>query len=98
MEEKYASEDFLTRWLAGELSKEELEGFKASDVYREIMAIDNAAKTLSGPKIDVESALSRVASKNQKAQKAKTIDAGNTPPARNYHTHTHGTHKQLLQK
>ena len=50
MNEKYASEDFLTRWLAGELSDEELAGFKTSSVYGEIMAIDNAAKTLSGPK------------------------------------------------
>ena len=73
MEEKYASEDFLTRWLAGELSDEELAGFKTSSVYGEIMAIDNAAKTLSGPKIDVESALSRVASKNQKAQKEPNV-------------------------
>jgi len=73
MEEKYANEDFLTRWLAGELSKEELEGFKASDVYREIMAIDNAAKTLSGPKIDVESALSLVTLKNQKVQKESKV-------------------------
>tara|TARA_R110000764_G_scaffold1503_2_gene6720 strand:- start:273374 stop:274288 length:915 start_codon:yes stop_codon:yes gene_type:complete len=73
MNEKYASEDFLTRWLAGELSDEELAGFKTSSVYGEIMAIDNAAKTLSGPKIDVESALSRVASKNQKAQKEPNV-------------------------
>ncbi len=73
MEEKYASEDFLTRWLAGELSKEELEGFKASDVYREIMAIDNAAKTLSGPKIDMEIALSLVTSKNRKVQKEPKV-------------------------
>lgn len=65
MEEKYASEDFLARWLAGELSKEELEGFEASDVYRDILAIDTAAKSLSGPKVDVERALSLVTARNQ---------------------------------
>lgn len=65
MEEKYASEDFLARWLAGELSKEELAGFEASNVYRDILAIDTAAKSLSGPKVDVERALSLVTARNQ---------------------------------
>ncbi|WP_437399283.1 FecR family protein [Flagellimonas lutimaris] len=73
MEEKYASEDFLARWLAGELSDEELTGFQASNVYREIMAIDNAAKSLKGPKIDTEKALSLVTLKNQKAQKETKV-------------------------
>nr|WP_288932542.1 FecR domain-containing protein [uncultured Allomuricauda sp.] len=73
MEEKYASEDFLARWLAGELSDEELTGFKASDVYREIMAIDNAAKSLNGPKIDTEKALSLVTSKNRKVQQEPKV-------------------------
>lgn len=68
MKEKYANEEFLARWLAGELSDEELAGFRASDVHREIMAIDKAARSLSGPEIDVEKALSLVTSKNQKAQ------------------------------
>ena len=65
MEEKYASEDFLARWLAGELSKEELAGFEASNVFRDILAIDTAAKSLSGPKVDVERALSLVTARNQ---------------------------------
>lgn len=73
MKEKYASEDFLTRWLAGELSDEELAGFKTSSVYREIMAIDNAAKSMKGPKIDTERALSLVTAKNQKVQKEPKV-------------------------
>ena len=73
MEEKYASEDFLVRWLAGELSDEELTGFQASNVYREIMAIDNAAKSMKGPKIDAERALSLVTAKNQKVQKEPKV-------------------------
>ncbi|WP_421802323.1 FecR family protein [Flagellimonas sp.] len=73
MEEKYASEDFLARWLAGELSDEELTGFQASNVYREIMAIDNAAKSMKGPKIDTERALSLVTAKNQKVQKEPKV-------------------------
>ncbi|MFT0713636.1 FecR family protein [Flagellimonas lutimaris] len=73
MKEKYASEDFLTRWLAGELSDEELAGFKTSSVYGEIMAIDNAAKSMKGPKIDTERALSLVTAKNQKVQKEPKV-------------------------
>ncbi len=66
MEDKYANEDFLARWIADDLSEEELSGFKTSDVYKEIMAIDDAAKSLSVTEIDVEKALSLVTSKNQK--------------------------------
>lgn len=73
MEEKYASEDFLARWLAGELSDEELTGFQASNVYREIMAIDNATKSMKGPKIDTERALSLVTAKTQKVQKEPKV-------------------------
>ena len=73
MKEKYASEDFLTRWLAGELSDEELAGFKTSSVYGEIMAVDNAAKSMKGPKIDTERALSLVTAKNQKVQKEPNV-------------------------
>ncbi|WP_170283980.1 FecR family protein [Flagellimonas olearia] len=73
MKEKYANEDFLTRWLAGELSDEELAGFEASDVFRELMAIDDAAKSLKGPDIDVEKALLTVTSKNQNVQKAPKV-------------------------
>ena len=73
MKEKYASEDFLTRWLAGELSDEELAGFKTSSVYGEIMAVDNAAKSMKGPKIDTERALSLVTAKNQKVQKEPKV-------------------------
>ena len=39
MKEKYANEDFLARWLAEELSEEELSGFMTSDVYRQLMTI-----------------------------------------------------------
>ncbi|RYC52836.1 FecR family protein [Flagellimonas olearia] len=73
MKEKYANEDFLTRWLAGELSEEELAGFEASDVHRQLMAIDDAAKSLKGPEIDVEKALLAVNSKNQNVQKAPKV-------------------------
>lgn len=63
MEEKYATEEFLARWLAGELSEEELAGFQASDVYKDIAVMDRAAQSLKGPQIDVERALERVTHK-----------------------------------
>ena len=73
MDENYANEVFLARWLAGELTAEELAGFEVSDVHRQLMAIDNAAKSLSGPEIDVERALALVAEKNQNIQKEPKV-------------------------
>ncbi|MBO0342417.1 FecR family protein [Flagellimonas profundi] len=73
MKDTYANEDFLARWIADDLSEEELSGFKTSDVYKEIMAIDDAAKSLSVTEIDVEKALSLVTSKNQNAQKENKV-------------------------
>lgn len=69
MDENYANEDFLARWISGELTPEELQGFEASDVHRQLMAIDNAAQSLSGPEIDVEKALALVTEKNKNVQK-----------------------------
>ncbi|MBO0331235.1 FecR family protein [[Muricauda] lutisoli] len=73
MKDTYANEDFLARWIADDLSEEELSGFKTSDVYKEIMAIDDAAKSLSVTEIDVEKALSLVTSKNQNTQKENKV-------------------------
>ncbi|MGN7515635.1 MAG: FecR family protein [Allomuricauda sp.] len=73
MKDTYANEDFLARWIADDLSEEELSGFKTSDVYKEIMAIDDAAKSLSVTEIDVEKALSLVTIKNQNSQKENKV-------------------------
>ncbi|MEC7770879.1 MAG: FecR domain-containing protein [Bacteroidota bacterium] len=73
MKDTYADEDFLARWIADDLSEEELSGFKTSDVYKEIMAIDDAAKSLSVTEIDVEKALSLVTIKNQNSQKENKV-------------------------
>lgn len=66
MQEKYADEGFLARWLTGELSEEELAGFQASDVYKQIMAIDHAVGSLTLPEIDTEKALSKVTAEIRK--------------------------------
>ncbi len=73
MDENYANEDFLARWIAGELTPEELAGFKASDVHRQLMAIDNAAQSLNGPEIDVEKALALVTGRNKNIQKEPRV-------------------------
>ena len=73
MDENYANEDFLVRWIAGELTQEELKGFEASDVHRQLIAIDKAAQSLSGPAIDVEKALALVTEKNKNVQKEPTV-------------------------
>ncbi|WP_036381967.1 FecR family protein [Muricauda sp. MAR_2010_75] len=73
MDENYANEDFLTRWIAGALTPEELAGFEASDVYRQLMAIDNTAQSLNGPEIDVEKALALVTEKNKNVQKEPKV-------------------------
>ncbi|RIV46744.1 DUF4974 domain-containing protein [Flagellimonas pelagia] len=73
MEEKYANEDFLARWLAEELSEEELVGFMTSDVYRQLMAIDEEARKLNSPKIDVEKALALVTAKNKQTIKEEPL-------------------------
>ena len=73
MDENYANEDFLGRWIAGALTPEELAGFEASDVHRQLMAIDNAAQSLNGPEIDVEKALALVTEKNKNVQKEPKV-------------------------
>lgn len=54
-----ADDTFLARWLAGELSDEELMQFKASDEYKEYVEITKVADSFSMPEYDVEEELSR---------------------------------------
>lgn len=73
MDKNYANEDFLVRWMAGELNQKELEGFQASDVYRQLMFIDKVAEGLNGPEIDVEQALSVVLAKTKEEKKDSKV-------------------------
>lgn len=50
---------FLARWLAGELSDEELMQFKASDEYKEYVEITKATESFSLPDYNIEEELSR---------------------------------------
>ncbi|MEY8847614.1 FecR family protein [Psychroserpens sp. XS_ASV72] len=77
MEQNYhTDETFLARWIAGELSDEELAAFKKTDAYKEFKRIDEEAQLLSGPEIDVEKALKNVQEKISTpttTSKSKTI-------------------------
>ncbi len=73
MDKKYATEEFLVRWMAGELSQEELDGFLASDVHRQLVRIDQAMESLEKPEIDVEKALALVTAKNKNTKKETPV-------------------------
>lgn len=67
-------ETFLGRWIAGDLSDEELIQFKKTETYKQYKLINNESQLLSGPDIDVEAALQSVKQKlNSKPSKPKTI-------------------------
>lgn len=55
-----SDETFLGRWIAGELSDEELAHFKKTETYRQYKLINEESQHLRGPEIDVETALKNV--------------------------------------
>lgn len=65
-EELNNSEDFLARWLNGELSPEEQAAFEQSDEGKEFRAIVNSVEKVALPEYDVEGALAQLkARKNE---------------------------------
>lgn len=71
----YDTDDtFLGRWIAGELSEEELVHFKKTETYKQYKLINEESQLLSGPEIDVEAALQKVKQNlKPKTSKPKTI-------------------------
>lgn len=55
-----SDETFLARWLAGELSEEELNIFESSEEFRKYQAIARASDQLTVPKYNVEKELLRL--------------------------------------
>ena len=53
-------ENYLAKWLSGELSKEELEEFKSSKEYASYERLKAASDSLAGPDFDVDQALERL--------------------------------------
>ncbi|MGB5436457.1 MAG: FecR domain-containing protein [Maribacter sp.] len=56
-------ENYLAKWLANELTEEELAAFKKSDEYATYQRILDASNTLEAPSFDVENALEAVKNK-----------------------------------
>lgn len=74
MMKNYDNDTFLGRWIAGELSEEELIEFKKTETYKQFKLINDESQRLSGPEIDVEAALQKVKQKvKPQTSKPKTI-------------------------
>lgn len=75
MNKNYDTDDtFLGRWIAGELSEEELIVFKKTETYKQYQLINEESQLLSGPEIDVEAALDNVKQNiTPKTSKPKTF-------------------------
>lgn len=65
MENYENDETFLGRWIAGELSEEELSDFKKTKAYKQFKLINEESKLVSGPEIEVEESLQRVIRKGK---------------------------------
>lgn len=80
MMKNYDTDDtFLGRWIAGELSEEELIHFKKTDTYKQFNLINKESQLLNGPDIDVEAALQNVKQKlKSEPSKPKTISLWQT--------------------
>ncbi len=60
MEEKYIDDAFLARWVAGELTPEELDAFQNSKDYLEFKRINDGAQILEAPKFDQQASFIRL--------------------------------------
>jgi ferric-dicitrate binding protein FerR (iron transport regulator) len=60
MDKYYTDKSFLARWVANQLTEEELSAFQKTDAYKQFYAINQEAQNLEGPMIDSESALRKV--------------------------------------
>ncbi|CAM1366596.1 conserved hypothetical protein [Tenacibaculum litoreum] len=60
MKINYKDETFLARWIANELSAEELKEFQQTEVYHQFKAIDEASQLLKTPSYNKEEAFSKI--------------------------------------
>ena len=60
MEDKYIDETFLARWIAGELTPEELDAFKKTKAYKEFNKINSGAEMLEAPEYDLETSFKQL--------------------------------------
>lgn len=66
---KYESDtSFIARWVANELSEEELIEFKKTDAFKDFNRINIVAQQFKGPKIDTKAALVKTKAKMKKGK------------------------------
>jgi len=65
MEQKYADDTFLARWLANDLSEKELILFKTTSEYKEYLKIVKAMGVFEQPDFDQEKVLQKIQQKTQ---------------------------------
>lgn len=73
MKKYETDESFLARWIANELSDDELTEFKKTDAYKDFNRINNTAQQFRGPKIDKEAALRKTKAKMQQNGKVRKL-------------------------
>ena len=66
------SEDFLAKWLSGELSPEEQSQFEASAEGKEFMSIVDSVEKVALPTYDVEAELNKLKTKQNETTKTET--------------------------
>ena len=66
------SEDFLAKWLSGDLSPEEQSTFEASPEGQEYLSIVASVEKVALPAYDVEAELAKLKAKQNEAQKSET--------------------------
>ncbi|MDY8134893.1 FecR family protein [Aquimarina sp. 2201CG5-10] len=72
--EKYESDNtFIARWVAGELSEEELSEFKKSEAYKEFALINEEAQKFKAPPVDKRQALIKTKEQITFGKKRKPI-------------------------
>jgi len=72
MMNNYDTDDFfLAKWIAGDLSKDELMAFKKTKVYKQYVIINNEAQLLEAPTIDTKAAFTKIKQQLYTKQKSK---------------------------
>lgn len=66
------SEDFLAKWLSGDLSPDESAQFEASPEGQEYLSIVNSVEKVSLPAYDVEAELSKLKERQRETEKTET--------------------------
>ncbi|KAB1153149.1 DUF4974 domain-containing protein [Tenacibaculum aiptasiae] len=81
MEQEYKDETFLARWIANELTPEELKQFQSSEDYHHFKAINDASQQLKAPAYDKAAALNNLIGETLEKKKETTTKVRRLTPA-----------------